>query len=224
MALGDWENFFTSGHTYGFSLELAGPIQGNGSLNFFHANPAAVTAAHLQRKSTFPRGHTKGSIRTLVKVVAFVGGTYTGPGIQAMQSQLNMANSTGSSYFAYLGTGAAGGLWAFRVGKYVAGLNAVSGPQEFVAQGPTFGMVLSSFWPMEFEWVLDQENLGGIRLTTRLGTINTTSYTSLTTVSDLVHAVNPLTTSTAEGIGWAAGTAPGSGSNFLFDNTDRHRG
>jgi hypothetical protein len=86
------------------------------------------------------------------------------------------------------------------------------------------GISNGDYYPIEFEWNADPANFGGTRLTTRLGTKNSTSYATLSTVSDIVNASSPYITTLGEGLIHRRLTHASGTCTIIFDNTDTYRG
>lgn len=227
MSFGDWEGDLDD---MAASLEVTNPIRDSGSLLLsstlsVSANQPAATR-HLN--SNFTRGFAKGRVRTLVRydyakqaynttfpgvyclsTVGIASGangtlTYYAAGTQMMSNDPNAPDSTH-----YIMKQVSGD----RLGTLVAG-DAIADTK--VLSG---GLVQGDILPVQLEWVVDEQNLGGTRLIYSVGNVGDEDFTNLAIVYDLVDNVSPITSGDREGVHFYVnngtfGLAVGEGATF----------
>lgn len=232
MAFADWTQVLTGNMTS--SLDLGSPINGAGSLLCSRTSTSTNTSneanMHLNTGS-FTVGVTKGRIRSLIQIENSGVGAMTAHYAAIIACMYDPAFSTTTTandgYIAGF-TVQSDGDQAIRIMK--CGVGIASGTSfDFalqitgnLAQVKPFGpLVDQDILPIEFEWVLDVPNLGGIRLTFRRGNVGDTDFSNLSTILDVIDAASPHTVASFEGlVTYNGGSGSGgTGSGVRWDDT-----
>jgi hypothetical protein len=232
MAFADWDFYNNAAGTQ--ALDLTNPLVGNGSLRYQSASTTIAQhtmTAHLKAQS-FTLGVAKGRIRTLVQIeaggVAIQNNRGNHAGMIAMRSlSVGSAHDAvgGALYFAGIVKRAADNDWELFLAKHTTGvpntMPTASGGNTTIFGSPIpIALVDQSIIPIQFEWVLDLTQLGGIRLTLSRGNIGDTTFVNLATAIDVVDA-SALTTANAEGLWaeWSRVTGTGGLAGYRYDET-----
>ena len=180
-------------------IDVADPINGNGALRVDNAGNEAAPAINIlnERLNTnFQRGLIDGKIRTRFHIsdhelAVTREGEY---GIYCMASQLDLTLGAGAAYAFVLHVDTD---FDWRLVEYASGIS-IGGGRIDHASGSTVGApALDKNMVMELDWVLDLDNIGGIRLTCRAAA--GTDFSLLETVYTVTLG-SPLLTSVSEGL------------------------
>ena len=210
MAFVDW--IFNKSATITASIDVVNPpIAGNASLLIDMTTSGADTKINATTTDTnvnFPKGFTKGKIRTLFKVIASAATEKTF-GLSAMQSQGSIFSSTGSFYVARVTVGTSGFVSKIELMKNISntglvGLTTVLGTH-------TVSISASTVFSLELQWIYDAVELQGTNLIVRLG--YATDFSDLGQIITVTDLLNYRSTSVAEGI---FGTCPSTGTMKLL--------
>lgn len=178
------------------------PISGAGALRIDNAGNEVAPAINLvveRLNASFVRGLTQGRVRTLMNISDHLleitrEGEY---GIYSMASQLNL--TAGGAAYAFVLHVA--NTFDWRLVEYASGVSIGGGRVEHEA-GSTFGSpALGKTFAIEFEWRLDLDNFGGIKLVCRAA--EGTNFGAMQEVYNTTLGAAPLLTSVAEGLLYA---------------------
>jgi hypothetical protein len=205
------------------TIDTTTPSVGSGTLEIVTTSSVIVSGWNAYLDTPFSKGFTKGRIRTLLGTGnsgAFpINNFNMNAGIIFMQSQLNLSEAGNCYCFGWGSTNTAAWRFSlFRLGVN-QGLDQLDDGEVVFYQATFPNPSVDDFYPIEVEWNLDEEELGGVRLTGRIGTLNSTDFGTLSDVVDTVDGNDYLTTSVAEGIYFRKGDTDGTGRIWRWDET-----
>lgn len=208
MALADWDFFLSSGSQAVIETVTPAPPVGNGWLRL--AIPINGEAAAAP-KAIYAQGVTQGKRRTLL----YIAGASPSVGLYCMQSQRNMLQGGGGDAYALVfqiqSTVSKLFLTKITNGGVVGGTVLATAPDSLWTQGTVFAA--------ELEWQLDLAELGGVRLTARLGTaLDFSNLAPVAALTNRVDITSPLTATVTEG--FYAQRSTGFGGDILLDQTE----
>jgi hypothetical protein len=219
MALTDWE-ISKSDTGISVGLETISPIRGTKSLRISQGSITdSVGISTVTLRSNVDedlRGFTTGRVRTLLKPIQINDTTSTRSllGVCGMMNQANVWKTGGACYVA--------GRWQYTMPSWVIGkiANGVSGVGsiEILASGNSVNLPnIGEAAAIEFEWIYNLDELGGVRLILRAGT--NVDFSDIKNIYSVVDSVNPLSTSVGEGIFVSDLETTGNEIEVLYDNT-----
>lgn len=177
-------------------LEIETPLYGTGSLKIIQGISDAASHGNMHLSTFFDVGFSRGKLRTLLQTVIKPTGILDVhlTGLAFMQSNLNTqsANYYTFGYGVVEGEHSSGGL-VFALLKVTGGVPAVLFALE------DEDAANNRYFPIEVEWNLDINELGGLRITSRRGQANSTSFATLEEINDRID-VSPFTVTEGEGI------------------------
>lgn len=221
MAIADWF-IVKSNAGIDANLEISSPIDGTGSLHITQSSIAASVAvanSHLRLMAGPPQSQfTKGKVRTLIQPKQFTDGatSVSFVGILGMMSQADVFASGGKAYFAGR-WGAASPDW--RITRVDNGVSGVSSHTSLASSITTNIPGVDDVRAIEFEWVYDELEFNGVRLTFSVSPDD--DFGNLTQVYQVVDtSANHLTSTVGEGLFFSAlHSATGPVVETLYDKT-----
>ena len=230
MPIPEWEINTDLLSAISWTLDIATPINGDGSLLVQYTNSVAVGTLNAipTLLSGYPEGFTTAKLRTSFEIKAFPGSIPTSVtyfGIVGMQGTRNITgtDAVGRTFYALAvrieeGLGVQQ-LQIIRVSDVgLRGLqNLASGT---VIASITYPVVLSvgSIGTLEFQWVVDIPNLNGVYMVARTG--SNPNYSDLTDRISILDFTSPLTSTVGEGLFCYLKNSVGSDTKQItFDDT-----
>ena len=221
MALANWL-ITKSNPGIDVQVDTAIPLHGTGSLRISQDNIAATTAvanAHLRPLAGPPQSQfVKGKVRTLIQPKMFTDNatSISFMGILGMMSQANVFATGGKGYFAGRWGGVSPSWWIARVD------HGVTSAADFFSLRTGNTTHLPSFndvRAIEFEWIYDSLEFGGVRLTFSVSA--NADFSNLTQIYQVIdNSASSLTTSSGEGVFFSAlHTTAGPIVDVLYDRT-----
>ena len=202
MSFSQWQ-VFTSVVTV--NLDTVNTIVGTSSLRIVGPSPTLQMNMLPSQAALLPCGLTKGVLRVLIKPVV-LGATPHKIGLVSMQSQRDI-RSLGSFYFAAASDGG-----VIQLLKASSGLDG-----GFTSLGSfSYTMVVGTTFSLEFQWNVAIEEINGVDLVVRKGTL--TDFSDLVEIIHIIDASGPLTTTQGDGIGYLNGSGA-SAPEFRIDQT-----
>lgn len=200
MAFADW--VVQDDNTFAASLNVSTPIVGSGSYSSSSSGSLSDSAQITYLNSgSFAKGYTKGRLRSLFRRGAGYSDSQTADhfiGFFFMAEIENFIASQGDYYFVGLRT-EGGTTYRPRIVKATNALARAVDTEGFLEySASTITYNIGDVLPMQVDWVLDQAQLGGMRITLSLGNIGDLDYSNLTTIYDIIDG-SPFTTSVNEG-------------------------
>lgn len=228
----DYESFDYSNASgnHNVSIEVTIPIIGGGSLRheFVTADESSIVT---QARSIFPRGFTKGLLRTLVyndDAPAVAGRDDMGPGFYFLANNTDITSTASNFYWAGLSSQEGAGTYLPIVAKgSTIRLDEMDWPDaggSDVLQGGATAFTYGDMdvVPIQVEWNVDLINYGGTRIIFSVGTVGDTDFDNLSIIYDFVDSASPITAGVVEGIGSVYGsTTADTNFAFLYDTTRR---
>jgi hypothetical protein len=208
MALADWEVHAANALV---TLDTINTITGTSSLRIAGNSGFAVGYANIlpSKASLHPHGFTRGALRALFKPVGLGSGRQIG--LSCMQSDRNIT-TTGTVFYSAEATGT-----ALVLNK---GTSSIQSSRTQLAT-TSYTMVVGTVFALELQWDLLLDELNGIDLVVRLGTL--TDFSDLTQVLHYIDTSSPLQISRGEGILYSTLSVQSINIEFRVDETTLYR-
>lgn len=210
MPIPEWEINTDLGAAISWTLDLATPINGDGSLLVQYTNSVAVGTLNAIPTvlSGYPEAFATAKLRTSFKIREFDGSnpiTTTTFGICSMQGTRNITggDAVNKTFYA-LGVGITEGFGGQQLSIIKVSTVGFRGLQNIysgtVIAAIAYPDVLSVGFigTLEFQWVVDIPNLNGVYMIARTG-LNP-NYSDLTDRISVIDFTSPLITTVGEGL------------------------
>lgn len=221
MPIPEWEFNTDAPSDIFWTLDIATPIDGTGSLLFQYATSVPGTINAIPSDSLYPVGVTSGKLRTLFSVRTLNGSTPSNLsylGILAMQENRDVTGTGSAESFYALAVSLPEGLGTVTLmllkGSGLGNLEDLTVLDTMIYPDP---VTVGSTHALEFQWISDSINLNGTFLVARTGT--EIDFSDLEPQLLYMDFDTPLTTTVGEGL---FAYFKGSGTNlkqFTYDST-----
>jgi hypothetical protein len=193
MALLDW-NIYKTPSGLSAIIDPGSPVLGSGSLllkNTGFGGSLNVTSLVALSDSLYTPGLLKGRMRQVVNITS---ANRTRAGFSFMHSHADISPSTGRAWYEAIALADfSGSQRRWGISRYTNGF--FSGTTLFSSGTPVWSF--STTFTMEVEWNYDLADLGGLRITLRVGTA--TDFSDLAVVYNTIDTSGLITTSLGEG-------------------------